>query len=540
MTKTHITVLKSSLVMLVLFAVAGSSVAQAQQCIARAKTVEMVRAEGITEVVGDIEVRCRRPDAGQDFGFEADIPENIQLTVELNTNITNEISDERVVKLEEEARTYSSGGIELEGDELGEDGALTTSPIDNAMFTAGDKDGELTEDGDTLEWEFPSAGVNFDGATEEGFNLIIRGIRANASMVGDGEDIMANVMVGDTVVNSSPIKVADVTEGLAVKADVAAGLQCADTDDAMAVITIQEGFVDAIVSTVDVDGASDFENSDSLVVTFTGIPDGVMVMVPSMVEVGMIPDPDNTPDGMMLDPAAFALMLREGTRTDGVGDIDEDTGLGAVELNTAGAGEVIYNIGTTADPEGGATDVASTDNEVNEEWVKLPVTFAWKSGGEMPVAIGSGHVDVSFHPVSSLGGVSFDDSKMPRFVESNDPVMVVEVDDCITTLLFPFVTNLPGTTFDTGMVISNTSEEAGSCTIEYSGADAPADLMTAPVEGGEQWIALVSAIARGFQGYITATCGFRDAFGFAFLANGYGAGGPTAAQSYLAVCLDCD
>ena len=84
-----------------------------------------------------------------------------------------------------------------------------------------------------------------------GFNLVISGIRANASMVGDGEDIMANVMIGDTVVNSAPIKVADVTEGLVVKADVAAGLQCADTDDAMAVITIQEGFVDAIVSMVD-------------------------------------------------------------------------------------------------------------------------------------------------------------------------------------------------------------------------------------------------------------------------------------------------
>ena len=37
-------------------------------------------------------------------------------------------------------------------------------------------------------------------------------------------------------------------------------------------------------------------------------------------------------------------------------------------------------------------------------------------------AIGGGYVDVSFYPVSSLGGVSFDDSKMPRFVESNDPV----------------------------------------------------------------------------------------------------------------------
>ena len=108
---------------------------------------------------------------------------------------------------------------------------------------------------------------------------------------------------------------------------------------------------------------------------------------------------------------------------------------------------------------------------VNEEWVKLPVTFVWESGGDMPVAIGGGYVDVSFHPVSSLGGVSFDDSKMPRFVASNDPVMVVEIDDCITTLLFPFVTNRFG--FDTGIAITNTSEDAGSCTIDFSGLDAP-------------------------------------------------------------------
>ena len=65
--KNYKAVLKSSLVMLVLFAVAGSGVAQAQQCIARAQKTGMVRAEGITEVVGDIELRCRRPDAGDRF-----------------------------------------------------------------------------------------------------------------------------------------------------------------------------------------------------------------------------------------------------------------------------------------------------------------------------------------------------------------------------------------------------------------------------------------------------------------------------------------
>ena len=118
-------------------------------------------------------------------------------------------------------------------------------------------------------------------------------------MVGDGEDIMATVLVGGTAVNSTPIKVADVTTGLEVKADVVEGLQCADTDDAMSTITIQEGFSDAIKSVMLADGVVNdvaveaaVANSDSLLVTFTGIPEGVTVMVPSMVGVGMVVDPE--------------------------------------------------------------------------------------------------------------------------------------------------------------------------------------------------------------------------------------------------------
>ena len=414
--KTYKAVLKSSLVMLVLFAVAGSGVAQAQSCQARAESTEIVRAEGITEMVGNIELQCRHPSGDTDSFFDATIPEMLDITVQLNTNITNEISDARVVKAVdgEGPPSYQDGGIMLNGQTLTGDDFTITGTVEAAMFG----DGELSDDGDAIEWtQIATAGINLDD-NQVGFNLTISGIRANASMVGDGEDIMANVMVGGAVVHSGPLKVADVTEGLMVKVDpVAAGLQCADTDDAMATITILEGFVDAIVSMVDdatTDDVNESANSDSLVVTFTGIPDGVMVMVPEMVGVGMIQDPaENANEGDMIrDPAAFGLMLREGTRTDGVGDIDEDTGLGTVELNTAGAGEVIYNIASYMVD---TVDTASTDNTVNEEWVNLPVTFAWKSGGEMPVAIGGGYVDVSFHPVSSLGGVSFDDSKMPRF-----------------------------------------------------------------------------------------------------------------------------
>ena len=66
--------------MLSLFAAAaaGGGVAQAQECVSPApKTPGWFRAEGITEVVAEIELRCGRPEADR-FGFAADIPEELK------------------------------------------------------------------------------------------------------------------------------------------------------------------------------------------------------------------------------------------------------------------------------------------------------------------------------------------------------------------------------------------------------------------------------------------------------------------------------
>ena len=60
MTKTHKAVLSTLAVLCLLFM--GSGVAQAQQCVARAISPGMVRAEGITEVVASIELRVRATD----------------------------------------------------------------------------------------------------------------------------------------------------------------------------------------------------------------------------------------------------------------------------------------------------------------------------------------------------------------------------------------------------------------------------------------------------------------------------------------------
>ena len=80
---------------------------------------------------------------------------------------------------------------------------------------------------------------------------------------------------------------------------------------------------------------------------------------------------------------------------------------------------------------------------------RVELTFKWAAGAP---PLTSGTVTVSFYPV--------DDEKSPRYAAG--PTMdVLVVDDCVTTLLFPFVTNMYG--YDTGIAITNTSSGGGMC-----------------------------------------------------------------------------
>ena len=119
---------------------------------------------------------------------------------------------------------------------------------------------------------------------------------------------------------------------------------------------------------------------------------------------------------------------------------------------------------------------------------------------------------------------------MPRFIASDNTQNVLDISLCTTTLLFPFVTNLAG--FNTGIAITNTSAESGSCSISYHGVDGGDAWMTPEVAEEGHTVFLTSETTPGFQGYIMATCGFRDAHGFAFISGP----GNTLAHGYLAVC----
>ena len=499
MKKTHKAVLRSSLVMLSLLALAvvSSGVAQAQQCFARraSGSVNAVRAEGMTELLRGIELLCN---GGGGAGFGA--PDMIDISIELNTAITNDTDTDDVVQ----GLTYMFPTQNIE--QLG------------AMANYQGEDREvLSDDGMAIMWKVDSEELGISMRGDPAKTVTIGGIMADASAVGNGEDITATVMVGGVEASGSPVKLADVTTGLDIAVTAATGLQC-EAGDVKATIMFTEGFNSAIKVVANDPATDDVDESDGnsvLVLNFRGIPDGVTVMASLM----------GTGEAMKDDMTDLAPLMLVTGETEGADDE------GMVSLSSAGAGEVMYTFDTGLLVDVNMDDAFDEMDDIRhiddgtKEWNNVEITFTWDAG-EPPLDMGT--VTVSYDPVSS------DTDDIPRYVAgpTND---VIEIEDCTTTLLFPYVTNMYS--YDTGLVITNASDGKGYCTIGYSGDDAPDDMMTPkPVEGGAQWIVLLSTIAAEFQGYITASCEFRDAHGFAFITNGEA----TLAQGYLAVCTNCD
>ena len=505
MTKNYKAVLKSSLVMLVLFAVAGSGVAQAQECFAFQSDPETVRAEGKTELVGGIQLQCR---SQVGFGLPP-IGDEAVISIKLNTQITNETNDDGDMVM---GLSYTAGG--------GADNPGVPTLGEAADYVGAGK--EVLSDGDTtITWTISTkdsdpGGIDFP-VGEGGQTVTIGGIIVNASALGDGEDVTAEVSVNGVMIKFSPIKLADVTTGLDITVTAAEGLQCeAPSAMTMNVATIKfvEGFASAL------------RDTDSLVVAFRDIPEGVTV-TPSMMGTGTALDMASAGDGN--NPAVIAGGDLAPLTLMAAGDLsglDED---GNVALSSARRGQIVYNFDDDLMGDDVPEDfLDGTDPMKAKEWNELEITFTWEAG---EAALNTGTVTVSYHPVTD------DLTKTMRYASgpTNDVIMI---EDCITTLLFPYVTNQQG--YDTGLVITNASEGKGDCTIEYSGAlsdgsDAPDDRTTAePIAGGGQWVKLLSNIAAEFQGFLTVSCKFRDAHGFAFITDG----DATLAQGYLAVKTD--
>ena len=127
---------------------------------------------------------------------------------------------------------------------------------------------------------------------------------------------------------------------------------------------------------------------------------------------------------------------------------------------------------------------------------------------------------------------------IPRFVDTSTALSILTFTACRTNLLFPFVTS--EASFDTGISIANTSADpygtsgqTGTCTLNAYG-DTPSVFTTPPIVPGKTYALLSSTTFPGFQGYIIAVCNFQFAHAFAFVSD---LGTHDVAMSYLALVL---
>lgn len=198
-------------------------------------------------------------------------------------------------------------------------------------------------------------------------------------------------------------------------------------------------------------------------------------------------------------------------------------GVAAVTL-TGGAGSVVWEV-TQSDP----TTFSTITFNVHASYTANP-------GAGSP-ALGTGTVAGNFAPVSTVTTAST--GPIPRFADSSTAGNLFTINPCLTNLLFPFVTAQLG--FDTGLAISNTSEDpfgtstqAGTCTLNWYGANEIAATTTPTVDAGTSWTGLASNIAPNFQGYVIAQCRFQYAHGFAFVTK---IGATDIAMGYLALII---
>ena len=168
-----------------------------------------------------------------------------------------------------------------------------------------------------------------------GFRVeVITGLRADASGVGHGGDITAEVKVNGSTVGAGPMKAASVANGLdpvvkAAKAGSATTPMASWPRSRSRKATRTRSC-----------------RMDSFLITFRNIPEGVTVMVPE--KVGLVDD-DQPGTNANENDESFILKLVEGRAGDGVGK--PEGGMAPVELSATGTGEVRYKIGMTAADE---------------------------------------------------------------------------------------------------------------------------------------------------------------------------------------------
>lgn len=540
----------------------GTGPAGPLTCTANAGVPPLLRAEGFTELTGDIVIVCTGGTAGQ--------TSSVNLQLFLNTPITSRIIEgqSEALLIVDEVATAAYRALPAQGDNSivwpnvqvtapGADGQRVfriTNVRSNAVsvgipttLVPGQVIAFLSASpGNSLPIGRPQLVV---GYVQPGLKFDVTNCNATSGVTAQfvqcsGENSMGiRDLINGT--NGNMQFAVRFTEGFhtAFKPQLSPG-QVPSTPGA--VYNSESGFLRTPDLPYSVGGA---DSGTRLVARFTNLPSGARLFVTTGPSFG-------STQGLN------AVFVRVGPNGEGTSQPAPNVTTASATLFCAAAGTEGISASEILVTKGSATavwEIAAANPAVLESAVfGVGVAYAPDTPNHLP-GVGQSFVSGNFAPFytsNPAAGQMSASLPIPRFVDAPQTANAFRVDACVTNLLFPYVTNQAD--FDTGIAISNTSRDSfgnvgrlqsGLCTITYfgsspSGPAPPAQTTNAAIDAGSTMSFVLSSggshgivATPGFQGYLIVRCDFRYGHGFAFITDGR-IGAARVAEGYLALGMD--
>jgi len=573
------------------------------QCVANAGVPPIVRAEGLAELVGDLVLNCTGGYPAGSVGGPSVIPQ-VNVQIFLNTNVTSKLlggsssNDDALLMIDEPTATQQTG---CAGSATGGGCTVTPNPTmpgmvykpSGGVYPYNVYQGKL-QGANSIVW----LGVPID-APGTTFTRIIRvtNVRANANQLGVSSTLVPTQIVAfisATGTTSVPINnpqqtVAWIQTGLTFSVRYPNGdsggpdafSQCANTNkdlfnattNTAAIVGLRLRYVEGF--------ASAFKTAFTSGPTYMGsaYDQATPGQIYQASESGFFNSLTNFPDSIA-GRADQGTRLRASFNNVPAGlrlfvtltNLSPSSSKKAVLVNVAADGSGGYvpvpklTVTGSADPYFPTYDIAEVPvfgGTGNAAWEMtlanaltidtldfgVVVAYAANTSNSLP-GLGTATVNGMLAPVSTIT-TSSGVAPVPRFADTSSAKTAFKIIQCVTNILFPFVSQQAG--FDTGLAVVNTSKdpwghatEAGTCTINYygdtNGGAAPPAQTSGVVPAGDYltWTLYSGGkfgvtATPGFQGYIIAQCRFRWAHGYAFISN---LGDIKWAQGYVALIMD--
>jgi hypothetical protein len=274
-------------------------------------------------------------------------------------------------------------------------------------------------------------------------------------------------------------------------------------------------------------GLADF--GTRLKAVFSNIPSGVSVFVSTTNVTSASGAPASSATG-----SPYAAMVISETVPDANGSLAFASGSTAGGFGTVSTAPVSIVNGSGV----AVWEVLSNNYTTNQNFdFGVYLQYTGSQGTNSPAA-GPMQVSQSLAPnptngafTATAGAAASSSLPIPRFADTGTGRQFANIVICQTVLMFPYVTTATG--FDTGLAISNTSQDpfgttpqSGSCDLNWyqagTGGTNPALTTTPSIGGGTTYTTLASATSnagQNFTGYMIAVCRFQFGHGYAAITD---------------------